>query len=237
MSGTLERAETEIAWFFLQRASALGMAAQNYEGFGGGGPAIWDSARIHAAHMRHRTSAHRRAMRKEQEITPTIAQLDSALITSLATAFCPPPVSTTLWSAFAEPKHAVVGSLVGLAFQSLEAMRLVHSIRAAMAAALAKAAGGPVSVDESPARREELVHVLEDLAHTAQAAQGKQSTKAVQVAKEHIRVVHGQARERYGAAVVAYHDLMVVRSDARRASRAQEIAEIKLRIAAARAAE
>lgn len=68
-----EEAESELHWYFTVAESVLGLRGGGLEP--SGGQAVWDSARIHDAHMKPRLTRHRADMAKVARIKPTVERL------------------------------------------------------------------------------------------------------------------------------------------------------------------
>ena len=63
--------ESELAWYFCQRASELGLHGQSYES---NGVSVWDDARVDRAHLSKLEEQHRGALRREREIRPIVEE-------------------------------------------------------------------------------------------------------------------------------------------------------------------
>ena len=115
------RSESELEWFFTERAGDLGLRGQAYES--DGGAVVWDDAKQHHAHMQRRMPRHRAAMAKESAVTPTVRMLSQEHFAIAQAGFATSGEwSSTLRSAFATKERR--WPLVGVALMMPAAVEL-----------------------------------------------------------------------------------------------------------------
>lgn len=88
-------AREDLTWFFACGEAAMGLHAAGLEP--GSGPAVWDAARIHAAHMSKRTPEHHAAVARRAFVAGCLNETPTAYRCVLIDVFRPFGAARTTW--------------------------------------------------------------------------------------------------------------------------------------------